>query len=278
MKNIFYAILIFSLLNSCKSNTKQETKDTTAAKSDTKQIKDFIQKFKPIIQGVWIKKNYIDEITKTKSPLAAIDEAHSMTTMYIDTEHIKGDSIMVPVGWGNHDGSQLPLKFVASKGLPIIMLGSAELSYSIEKGDTILFRLEFDEQKKKTIIAKYIRVLKKQPHDDLGYGLALTVNKELIAGQYILTDTTGSNSKINFTEKGDVFGFFKYKKYWINIDLKSDRMDNLDEIGFDYGQKNHISYSYKINADTLNLYETHPNSDSSELILGKRVYKLVRQK
>jgi len=60
-------------------------------------------------------------------------------------------------------------------------------------------------------------------------------------------------------------------------------MDNLDMIFFRDKKRtadniSHGNYSFKFSADTLNLYNTYPNADSTELVLGKRVYKLVRQK
>jgi hypothetical protein len=55
-------------------------------------------------------------------------------------------------------------------------------------------------------------------------------------------------------------------------------MNNLDEIVFYFLGNNNTGYSFKINADTLSLYDTHPNADSTLSILGKRIYKLVKQK
>ena len=86
MKSAFYISLVFILLASCKSNTKQDAKDTTAGKSGNNQTEELIQKFKPIIQGVWVKKGYIDKVIKTKSPLAAVDEVNDITTMFINTD------------------------------------------------------------------------------------------------------------------------------------------------------------------------------------------------
>jgi hypothetical protein len=128
------------------------------------------------------------------------------------------------------------------------------------------------------IKANYIRALKHQSDDDLGYGINYIINKGLIAGNYIMTDTMGTTSKAIFTNEGNVSGFLNCKKYELNIDLNSEPMNNLDEIGFDIRSSNHKSFSYKIIGDTLSFYDTRPNADSTELILGKRIYKLIKQR
>ncbi len=279
MKNILYILLITSLFFSCKSNTKQAAKDSTNTINSTdNKGAGLIQKFKPIIQGVWVKKDYIDKVLSKKSPLAAADEATGMTTMYINTDRIKGDSITVPVGWGNHEGSELMLKFRPGKAASTIQFGDGDLGYSVENGDTLLVISRLDEDEKKIITTKYSKALNKQPDGDLGYGMAYIINKNLVAGNYTLTDSTGTSSKVTFNADGKVSGFYNFKEFMINIDLNSDPMENLDEIGFDYDKKDHASYSFKIDANNLNLYATHPNADSTELVLGKLAYKLVRQK
>jgi hypothetical protein len=104
------------------------------------------------------------------------------------------------------------------------------------------------------------------------------INRFLFAGNYILKDSTGSVSKISFSEDGKVSGFLSCKSYLVNIDLNSDVNDNLDEIGFDIRTRHHSAYTFKIIADTLNLYDTYENADSTKLIQGELKYKLVRQK
>jgi len=280
MKNTFYAFIIISFLFSCKSNIQQKAQDTATIKTKSISIQSqaLIKKFKPIIQGVWVKKDYIDKVIQTKSPLAAADECRGITTMYINTDHITGDSIVFMAGYYNHDGANVTVKFRAGKSPSSILFNNKDLSYSIEKNDTTITVFQFDERKQKMIKANYTRALKQQPDDDLGYGINYIINKGLIAGNYIMTDTAGTTSKVISTNEGKVSGFLDCKKYELNIDLNSEPMNNLDEIGFDIRSSNHKSFSYKIIGDTLSFYDTHPNSDSTELILGKRIYKLVKQK
>jgi hypothetical protein len=279
MKKILYLFLMISGFIACKSKTKPTINDSLANNSVTKkQTEELIKKFGPIIQGVWVKADYVNKVIKTKSPLAATDEATGITTMYINTDHIKGDSIVFIAGYFNHDSGDCIIKFHPGKNPSTILFNGKDLSYLIEKGDTTLTVFQYENKKNHFISAKYIRVLNKQSDDNFCYGLDYYINRALVTGNYTFTDSTGVNSKINFSEDGRVSGFLNFKTYSINIDLNSDVNDNLDEIGFDRYSKHHLSCSFKISADTLNLYETLENADSTELVLGKLKYKLVRQR
>jgi hypothetical protein len=280
MKNSFYTFLIISLLFSCKSNTKQKSQDTLKSQSVNNQTEALIKKDLSIMQGVWVKQDYIDKITKTRSVLSAMDEAFDIITIYIDKSNIKGDSLVAPTG-NSHEGSEIILHLQkGSTPESIKDFGGGEVRYSFEHGDTILLFTRIDDSNKKSITTKYIKALNTIPKPDgyLGSGIDYLINKALVSGNYIMTDTTGSSTKVSFTNDGKVSGFLNYSKYGINFDLISDVMDNLDEISLDGHTKNHASFSYKIIGDTLSLYNTYPSTDSTELILGKRIYKLVKQR
>jgi len=279
MKNYCLILLCFSVFAACKNNRKSGANDTLVKHTAPKdQSDEIIKKFKPIIQGVWVKSDYVEKVIKTKSPLAASDLATWITVFYINTDQVTGDSIRFMVGYGNHDSGDVTIKFQPGKTPGTILFNGQDLSYSIENGDTSLLVPQYDEAKKQYFKTKFRRVLKRQPGNDLGYGLYNYINKSLVAGNYKLTDSLGSTSKISFSEDGKVRGFLNCKTYFINVDLNSDIDDNLDELSFDTDTRHNLSYSFKIIADTLNLYETHENADSTELVLGKLKYKLVRQK
>ena len=278
MKNTLCILFIISALASCKSKTKQSEKDASSKILTSNLSKDLIKKFKPMIQGVWVKADYVNKVSKTKSPLAASDQATGITIMYINTDNTNGDSIIVPVGSYNHDGSTLTLKFIPRENKSSIALGDGELTYSVGHRDTILTFANFDQEKKQFIKTQYIRTFKRQPNDDLADGIDYYINKILVAGNYTLTDSTGTKFKVNLSEDGKVSGFLNCKTYMINIDLNSDVNDNLDGIYFKSADKENKNFSFKINADTLSLYETYENADSTELLLGKLKYKLIRNK
>jgi hypothetical protein len=278
MKNTFYLLLLLSFLLSCKGHVEQNIQDSVNTLPVLKSTQKLIDQFKPIIQGIWVKSDYINKVTKTKSPLASESEATGITTMYFNTNNIKGDSLWVNAGYGNHEGGNALLKFKPGKVSSTIIFNGCDLSYLIERGDTVLNLQQINKETKKLESIKYVKSLNKEPDEDLGYGMAYLINKSLVAGNYSLTDSAGAASKITFTDYGNVSGFLRFKNYNINIDLNSDVNDNLDEISFDSRTKNHGSFTYKINADTLKLYVTYENADSTELVVGKLKYKLVRQK
>jgi len=278
MKNSILLVFILSLLISCKSNTKSPVKDSIAVIQSVDQTQEIIKKFGPIIQGVWVKNDYVDKVIKTKSPLAAADEATGITTMYINTDHIMGDSLNVSVGAGNYEGSEIMLKFKPGKTKETILFGDFDLGYEFNKGDTGLVLYHRGKEKNIKPLTKYSKVLNKQPDDNLGFGMYCYINKGLVAGSYTLYDSTWTASKVSFNANGKVTGFLNFKTYNINIDINSDVRDNLDEIGFDVYSKDRKSYSFIITADTLKLYETKPNADSTLLVLDKLKYRLVRLK
>jgi len=135
---------------SCKSNTQRGVKDSLIIAKTAYPSPELIKIFKPVLQGTWVKKAYIDKIAKTKSPLAAADEA-DLTTFVINTELIKGDSLKVLAGWGNHDCSELILKFKKGTRPMALIFGAGELSLSSINGGPILTYYHPDEKSKKTI-------------------------------------------------------------------------------------------------------------------------------
>lgn len=283
MKRILLFLLPLTALLSCHSDHKKANNDTlNKTNAGTNQVLSketlaLIGKFKPIIQGVWVKADYLEKIKETKSPLAASSFASWITTLFINCDSIKGDELKVLAGYGNHDSGDVTIKFEHGKKPETILFDDHDLSYTISNGDTVLFLPQFDERKKIYFSRKYVRVLSKQPTDNFGYGIYLAVNKAVIAGNYLFTDTLGNKKKVRFNDDGKLIGFPDFYSYQINIDF-NDLYDNLDVITLQGKIKHFMSYSFKINADTLNLYTTKENADSISLSIDKLKYKLVREK
>ena len=153
------------------------------------------------------------------------------------------------------------------------------LGYNVSKSDTTLIVYTFDKVGKLTHVDHYFRVFKNefQGHK-LGYSTYYVVNKVLIAGNYLMTDTLNSVSKVAFDNYGKVTGFPGAKVYSIDVDFETPPGNNTDQIDFNIGQKNNPTFAFKFNHDTLNLFQVSFDKDSIDYILGKRVYKLVKQK
>jgi hypothetical protein len=280
MKKIIIGILSISVFLSCQNNNSNLNSNNSPIDSSGIS-KEQILLFKKIINGVWIKKDYIDLVVEKKSPAAATDEASGITIMNISTSSIRGngDSVMVGVGWGNHEGGDIILRFKAGKKPSTILVNEREsLGYEINNRDTTLVLYQFNEENKKEYVTKYIKALNQEPADELGFGMDYLINKGLISGKYIATDSLGKKFDVTFFDNGKVTGLPNFKKYWIENDLMGEPMSNLDGIVFDLYTKKQSSYTFKINKDTLNLYNSFPNADSTLAIVGKLKYQFIRQK
>lgn len=104
------------------------------------------------------------------------------------------------------------------------------------------------------------------------------INQGLVTGKYWSTDSTGKKTNVEFLTDGKVKGFAQFVNYSIFNDLNIEPMTNIDEIFFDDGKKARKSYTFKITGDTLRLYSTKPNADSSLLEIEKLRYTLIRQR
>jgi len=291
MKRIFIPVLLLVLTVACKSNSSNSSKDSlnkiskSSSKPSEAEILALIKKFKPNIQGVWVKADYISEIAKTNSPLKAFTKAGNITTLIIKPELIRGDSLLIDVGYGNHEGGNLIIKFKKGHLANAILAynpgnnindGFYELNYAVKK-DTTLTLFTFDKDKKPVDSTRYVRVFNNRSSKELGEGTDYIVNKTLISGNYILTDSLNRTERISFTNDGNVSGFSDFKTFYIAIDFTTPP-NNLDEIIFVLNSKKQKSFGYTITADTLKLFETTYTKDSLQLVLGRLKYKLVRQK
>lgn len=282
MKNLIHFLLMMILCLGCKSKTSSHIQDSiTVIKPSVVPNQELIKKFAPIIQGVWVKKDYIDKVIKTLSPLASADEATGITVFYINTKNINGDTIKIAAGYGNHEGGELILRFKPGSNKETLIIGDYgqgyDLGYKVEAGDTSLILYEYDNKKKISHTIQYIKAVNNQPDSEIGYGLNYLINKGTIAGKYYLIDSLNNRPMVIFTNSGKVSGLADFKTYFIENDF-GDPMSNLDGICFDIYTKRQTDYAFKIKTDTLNMYDTHPNADSSELVLGVLKYQLVRKK
>lgn len=287
MKYFLYFLLISSACLSCKTKDKQNTKDSLAVSTPLNETQQLIDKFKPILQGVWVKSDYVDDVAKTRSPLAAFPKADpTITTMVIEADAIKGDSVMIDVGYGLHEGGNLILRFHPGKiNSSIVGYSSGgniansnyEFTYSTKKGDTTLTLYTYDEHKKLADSAKYFKAFHDQRGKELGYATYYSINRVLFAGNYSLTDSLNNTATIRFTSDGKMSGLNDLKTYFIAVDFTTPPK-NMDEIYFSDGNKDQRSYTFKFKADTLNLFETSFDKDSIDLIKGKLKYQLIRKK
>jgi hypothetical protein len=275
MKQTLNILLMLVLLFSCKSKTKETS---SLANNGTKLSSpgSFIESFKHLLHGVWVKSDYIKMVIKSKSPYSAIDLAEGLTTMHIDTSKIKGDSLIVPAGINNHEADKFVLRFKQGKSPGSIQFAGGELSYSINNKDTVLLFSKYNNESRRIEVTRYIKALNST--DPLGSDMDYLINKNLFSGSYAMSGSDGQINNVKFSDDGEVIGLPKIKTYYVLNDFIGDPMDDFDQVIFNLYGKNQQSYAFVISSDTIKLYDTKPNADSTKMLLYKLKYTLNKIK
>jgi hypothetical protein len=287
MKNILSLFLLLFVLISCKSNSKQPVKDSAVNVKIADPTHVLIEQFGPIIQGVWVKSDYINDLVLTKSPYASRKKLDGTAAFTIEMDLVEKDSVVVGASLNNHEGSSFALVF--RKGHRATSLVTRmkdydlktnyfELGYNIAGRDTSLILYHYNRGNHIIDSTKYTKVLSKQFGVDMDNGVEYITNKLLITGNYTTTDTTGTALNIKFMNDGKVLGFPDFVKYFINTDFVAGPENDLDQLYFDDYEKNQKQFLFKIKADTLNIYDVNESADSIHLEWGKLKYKLVKVK
>jgi hypothetical protein len=261
MKRIVYLLLSVSIFLSCKDKTGDTGQDANGKPLDQSQA--LMHQFKPLINGVWVKKDYIKKVKKSKSPLEAVEKGTGITIMYIDTAQLKGDSIAVPIILNNHEGTRVSLSFQPGKNTTTVMLGKDELSYKLKK-DTILIIYHYNADSRETDVTQYIKAMDKQPAGGLAAGMNMTINEALLAGKYEGTDALGKRVYATFTNDGKVTGLPGLTTYYIQNDLIADPEHSHDEIIFNMKGTGQKSYAFVINKKTISLYDNEGQVKSNK--------------
>lgn len=271
MKRIICPLLILSIFLSCKSKTADTDQDTTGKPLDQSQA--LLHQFKPLINGMWVKKDYIKKVKKSKSPLEAVDNGTGVTIMYIDTAQLKGDSIVVPVVLNNHEGTNVSLSFQPGKNTTTVEFGNDELSYKLKNGDTTLIIYHYNPQTKETATAQYIKAMPNKPAGGLAAGMNMAINKAIISGKYEGADAAGKNIRAVFTDDGKVSGLPGLTTYYVQNDMIADPDHSHDEIIFNLNSKGQKAYSFIINKKTLSLYD-----NAEQIKSNKPSYSLKKKR
>jgi len=286
MKKVFYLLSIITLFSNCRSNNKQTATDSAKTSRPIDQTQQLIKKFKPFLPGVWVTIDYINDLDKTHSPFKSFVKLHGIPSFIIDADSIKADSLVAGASMNNHEGDQFVIylkKGINPAALPLKMdyenrMHFYDLGYLINKNDTNLVIYRYDKNKKLINQIIYEKVIDKDMNGDMGYGIDYITNKKLISGKYIVTDSLGNTTNIEFTNDGKVAGFPGISTYYVNTDFEAGPANNIDQLSFDLYTKHQKDFAFKIYEDTLNVYRTTANADSTLLFFGKLVYKMVRKK
>ncbi|MBE9662532.1 hypothetical protein [Mucilaginibacter myungsuensis] len=256
MKRFLLCLTAAGLLFSCKPKT-------------------LIEEYKPIVQGVWVKKQYLDSVIFTKAPASVPQNDNEVIILYIDTKDIKGDSLTFYVGKANHAFVAAGLYFRPGKDPRRIKIADSEVDYTINGKDTLL-NIHFERGGKPQVIS-YIKVAQTREKQKIGEGLDYALNKELFAGKYELKDGSGVK-EVEFTVDGKVTGLGKLKTYYVNNDFVIGG-HNVDGLTFDMADSTKTSgLAFKIKGDTLDLYNTSVDTVKQTTTIADIKYHLVRKK
>ncbi|WP_374949373.1 hypothetical protein [Mucilaginibacter sp.] len=266
---IVFAIIV--ALASCKG---KPTAPLSVQKSATDSTQLLIAKLKPILQGVWVKQDYIQKVIASKSPLAGLDKVIGITTIQFNIDNIEADSLQAKVSYDNQQAGGVELIFRPGKHTPAMPFGENELSYSINGGDTSLILHQFYQNN--WVLTPYVRALKNWNGRELQEGIIYLINKNIFAGTYQLTDDTGKTCIVKLSIDGRISGMPNFSTYLAENTFDSKLKNNLDQITFDIFSSNEKTYAFNFEGNTLNLYETKTAGNSTQLLQGKLKYKLVK--
>jgi hypothetical protein len=235
LRTIKILLCCLTLLISCQTVTSPQNKKGRIENDNLKKS------FASIFNGSWVYKDYLEDISKTKSPTKSQHSLATIVELDIDSSKIMADSLEVGAP-GIHEGGSFFVYFKSgnsNKSFPTSIVdydaetNFYELSYSITNKDTELVISHYNKNKKLLDENRYRRITgnKEDP-------LQFMVNKLLFSGTYLITDTTGISINIRFTNDGEVTGLPGFEKYYILTDYVAEDKNSPDQVCFDIQTKN----------------------------------------
>jgi len=257
MKQLTIIFLMVTILNSCLNDKTSKTESKT-----TSEVK-LIETVLPIIKGVWVLSDYITEIEKTKSPAVSSNKLHGFVTLIIDSKVIGVGS-----SWANHSGTHFYLYLKTGVNQVNLMTDIPdyneqtnfyELGYDLAENDTLLFIYHYDKTNKLIDKKQYTKVRNNQLEGDASWGLQYIVNEKIFSGNYILIDSTNSQTKIQFKSDGTLTGFRDFKTYnvWTDFAAPGPDGDISDAIFFTDNTNKSIGFDFEFKTDTLFLKQAN---------------------
>lgn len=222
-----------------------------------------------IFDGTWLNNDYIVEIEKTKSPFLAFNQVIVNNNPIFELSFSETDKNTIKI-LTIHEGEEYIFKFDEKNKLIDIYEDEKKNKYAkgkikISKSDTtIILRLEENSDN-----YKFKKINKSLPY---------FLNEKLIAG--VFASDSISEKRIVIKTNGDIIGFKDFNQYSIMFDFNDD-LPSYDIIEFRNNEKNIIEwYSYKIENDTLFLYEFNnefPNINSESVVLDIEITLLKEE-
>ena len=270
MKQIFWLFPVLLVWTSCNNDD---------------QSRHLKEAFKSYLQGAWLKTDYMDDVSKTRSPFKSYSKLEGVVSLLIDQNITAGDSLNIGYSLNNHEGSDFFLYFkpgIKPNSLPVDFHDSQsptnyfELGYVVNGTDTSLVLYHYSRDKKFIDSVGFTKVHQyAPPGGDVGEAIQYFVNKLLITGDYKVTDSAGKETKVHFSDQSKVTGFGNYSDYLIATDFMGP--DQGDFIGIGKADEQYsVFYGWESKGDSIKLYESHEDTATGAAVVGKLQFVLKK--
>lgn len=286
------------MLTSCNLSNKENTteneftseKEVISEELNSEEID--LSSIKPIIQGIWLPREYVKDIYKTQSAYSSHNAIPDIAEMQINPDDIKNDTLYVGSSLNNHEGYGFRIWFVKRNDQIIIESdvrnwdsdqSYSELKYKIAK-DTILQLVTKNKIGIITDSIDYLRIRDKEFITQFGgLGFEYLARKILLDGTYEVFDSNKTSlGDVSFNADGASIEGFKHKFYTFQTDFIAGPSYSGDYIILrpnenDY--QNTEAYVIQNISDTLVFFNTEEKvSDSDyEIVLKKEMYYLLKK-
>jgi hypothetical protein len=252
------------------------------------------QRLSPIISGHWVSADYLQVVARTHSPAAAFENTPpSPTSLEIRNFATQKDSVEIGASYGLHEGGNLMLLLQPGSQTGSLRIrelygteasATNELAYQITPTDTTLFYITRKSNTQQPISKiAYRRTGTPGKNSDLEAGVELGVNKLLLSGSYLGTDSIGHQVAAQFHTDGRLTGL-PFKKYTIQTDFSGPNPG--DEVIFDVYTKQQREFAAVYGHDTVRLYSILSSTGASGgevdptnvFTRGRLRYQLIRIK
>ena len=106
----------------------------------------------------------------------------------------------------------------------------------------------------------------------------MTLPKIIVSGNYMYIDTLGQKHAVMLNDLGKVKGFGNFKTYYIEDVFSQGPGNDTDIITFNIYKEGQKDYIFKLNKDTLKLFEFESSEISDSIYSSFLKYTLIRQK
>lgn len=296
MRSTTSFLLLFLLAACQQSPPERATQQPIAEPTGAPAAKEptLAQRLSPLLSGYWVSADYLREVARTRSPAAAFDHTPpAPSSLKIGNFATQQDSVEIGASYGLHEGGNLTLLLQADTQPNSLKVRepyggeagtSTEVAYQVTSADTTLLYLTRNS-KTNRLVSKiaYRRTGMPGKHADLEAGVALGINKLLLAGRYAGTDSIGQPINVQFFTDGRVAGL-PFKKYTIQTDFAGPNPG--DELIFDVYTKQQHKFAATYGRDTVRLYTIRstvgvPAGEADTTLnfsRGRLRYQLIRSK